>query len=93
MAVGDAASRTGLARGDEMLLRYRYNDGSIQAALPLRVVLDEPNVTVAWLAPATPIMYCATGDGHDPRESPIDQRFHQPLSTSRQVWNGPGVWR
>jgi len=32
-----------------MLLRYRYNDGSMQAALPLRVVLDEPDLTVGWL--------------------------------------------
>jgi len=33
-----------LQYGDELLLRYLDNDGSIQAAMPMRVVLDEPDV-------------------------------------------------
>lgn len=33
--------------------------------MPMRVVLDEPDLTVAWLAPATPIMYWATAAGRD----------------------------
>lgn len=83
----------GLQYGDELLLRYFYNDGSIQAAVPLRVVLDEPDLTVTWLAPATPIMYWATADGRDPRQSLLDQRFRQPLTTAPRTWRGPGVLR
>lgn len=56
-----------MRRGDEILLRYLYADGSVQAALALRVVVDQPEFLVAWLAPKTPIMYWATADGLDPR--------------------------
>ena len=80
----------GLQHGDELLLRYLYNDGSIQAAMPMRVVLDEPDLTVAWLAPATPIKHWSTADGRDPRHSPLDQRFRQPLITTPRTWRGPG---
>ena len=83
----------GLQHGDELLLRYLYNDGSIQAAMPMRVVLDEPDLMVAWLAPATPIKHWATADGRDPRHSPLDQRFRQPLITTPRTWRGPGVLR
>lgn len=82
-----------LTWGDELLLRYRYNDGSVQAAMPMRVVLDDPELTVAWLAPSTPIMYWATADGRDPRETALDQRFSQPLSTAPRTWQGNGVLR
>lgn len=80
-----------LQRGDELLLRYLYNDGSVQAALPMRVISDEPDLTVAWLAPATPIMYWADAEGRDPRDTPLDQRFHQRLTTAPRMWTGEGV--
>lgn len=85
--------RLGLRRGEELLLRYRYNDRSIQAAIPMRVVLDDPELTVAWLAPETPIMYWATMEGRDPREVPLNQRFAQALSTAARTWRGNGVLR
>ncbi len=79
--------------GEEILLRYLYANGSVQAALPLRVVVDEPELLVAWLAPATPIMYWSTVDGLDPRDVPLDVRFRQELTTAARVWQGPGVLR
>ena len=83
----------GLQPGNELLLRYLYNDGSVQAAMPMRVVLDDRDLTVAWLAPATPIMYWASNAGGDPRESPLNERFKQPLTTAARSWTGPGVLR
>lgn len=83
----------GLARGDELLLRYLYNDGTVQAALPMRVVVDSVDLTVAWLAPRTPIMYWATADGGDPRQTPLAARFEQRLTTAPRVWEGSGVLR
>jgi hypothetical protein len=53
--------------------------------MPMRVVLDEPDLTVAWLAPATLIMYWPTAAGRDPRQSPLDQRFRQPLTKNTNV--------
>lgn len=93
MTGNSATVRQPLRRGDQMLLRYLYNDGSVQAALPLRVVTDEPELVVGWLAPATPIMYWATADGRDPRRVPIARRFRQELTTAARTWQGPGVLR
>lgn len=78
---------------ESVLLRYLYNDSSLQAAMPLRVIADEPRYLVGWLGPSTPIMYWATADGRDPREVPLGQRFHQPLTTAARRWQGPGVLR
>ena len=64
-----------LAPGDELLLRYLYNDGSLQVAMPLRVLRDTPELTVGWLAPGTPVVYRATADGTGPRETPLGRRF------------------
>jgi len=82
-----------LSFGDEVLLRYRYQDGSFQAALPMRVVLDGSDRLVTWLAPGTPIMYWALSDGRDPRGVPLGQRFDQKLTTEPRTWQGNGVLR
>lgn len=37
------------ARGNDLLLRYLYNDGTLQAALPLRGILD--TVLDLWIGP------------------------------------------
>lgn len=82
-----------LSPGDELLLRYRYNDGSLQAALPMRVVLDSADQLVTWLMPGTPIMYWALADGRDPRTVPLVRRFRQPLTTAPRSWQGNGTLR
>lgn len=88
-----AQADVGLKPGDELQLRYLYNDGTVQAALPMRVVADTEHATVAWLAPRTPILYWATADGSDPRDTPLARRFRQPLTTAPRVWEGAGVLR
>jgi hypothetical protein len=82
-----------LAWGDELLLRYRYRDGSWQAALPLRVVEDTPARVVGWLAEGTDIMYWALADGADPRSVPLEERFTGELTTARRTWEGGGILR
>ena len=77
--------------GQEVLLRYRYPDGSVQAALPMRVVEHTEDLLVAWLAPGTPIMYWATEDGRDPRAVPLERRFLGRLGTAPRRWEGGGA--
>jgi hypothetical protein len=76
-----------------VLLRYRYPDGRLQAALPMRVVEDRADRLVAWLAPRTEIMYWALPDGRDPRVVPLGERFRTPLTTAARRWHGAGVLR
>lgn len=78
---------------DRWLLRYRYLDGTLQAVLPLRVVLRAVGRRVAWLAPGSEISYWALEDGRDPRSVPLDLRFTGRLTTARRRWQGPGVLR
>lgn len=80
-----------LPRGATTLLRYRYPDGSVQAALPMRVVHHEADLLVSWLAPGTSVMYWATREGLDPRARPIEQRFEEQLTTSQRIWTGTGA--
>lgn len=80
-----------LAAGEACLLRYRYPDGRVQAALPMRIVEDTAERTVAWLAPNTPISYWATADGGDPRALALSERFQRPLGTAPRRWRGGGV--
>lgn len=81
------------AFGDALLLRYLYRDGTVQAALPIRVVEDSPGRIVAWLADGTDIMYWALADGVDPRSVPLEDRFSRGLTTAPRKWTGGGVLR
>jgi hypothetical protein len=76
-----------------VLLRYQYLDGSYQAALPMRVVSDDGDRVVAWLAPDTEIMYWALPGGGDPRSVPLGVRFTSRLTTAPRRWQGGGVLR
>jgi hypothetical protein len=82
-----------LVWGDELLLRYRYRDGSWQAALPLRLVEDNPTRVVGWLAEGTEITYWALEDRADPRSVPLEERFTRALTTAVRTWEGGGVLR
>ena len=82
-----------LPYGAQVVLRYRYPDGRLQAALPMRVVEDRADRLVAWLAPQTEIMYWALADGRDPRLVPLAERFRMPLTTAPRRWQGTGVLR
>ncbi len=65
----------------------------MQAALPMRVVRDDPRQLVAWLTPGSSIMYWALQDGRDPRSVPLAERFQHRLTTSPRTWRGSGVLR
>lgn len=93
MTTGDGTTGSLGSRPRQMLLRYRYPDGRLQAALPMYVVQDSADVVVGWLPTGTEIMYWATDDGADPRGVPLDERFHRRLGTARQSWRGGGVLR
>ena len=76
-----------------LLLRYFYEAGGVQAALPMRAVEDSGSRVVGWLASQTEIMHWATSNGEDPRSVPLERRFTEPLATAPRVWQGPGVLR
>lgn len=74
------------------LLRYRYLDGSIQAAYPMWVLEQDSEQLVGWTPEDTEIMYWTGPDGTDPRSVPLTRRFDR-LTTGRASWRGPGVLR
>jgi Protein of unknown function (DUF402) len=76
-----------------VLLRYQYHDGTQQAAFPMRVVSDDGERVVAWLAPGTEIMYWALPGGADPRSLPLEVRFTAQLTSAPRRWQGGGVLR
>jgi hypothetical protein len=79
--------------GDQLLLRYFYENGGHQAALPVRVVEDSADRLGLWLADGTEIMYWATHDGRDLRSLPLTELFATPLATAPRHWTGGGVLR
>lgn len=77
----------------EVLLRYRYPDGRLQAALPLHVVEDREDRVVGWMPVGTEISYWAAENGSDPRTIPLEDRFVGRLGTAPRTWTGGGVLR
>ena len=78
---------------EHALLRYRYPDSRLQAALPMHVVEKSSETLVGWLSAGTEISYWATADGADPRTVRLDDRFRQHLGTAVRRWEGNGVLR
>jgi uncharacterized protein len=79
--------------GDEMLLRYLEEPGTVLGAFPVRVVEDTGARVVAWLAPGTTVRYCSTMDGTDPRLVPLEERYRSPHGSAERHWYGNGVLR
>jgi hypothetical protein len=79
--------------GQVVSLRYLYQDGSVQAVLPMRTVSDDGRTYVGFTPPGTEIMYWALEDGTDPRSVPLTERFRRRLTTAPRVWVGNGVLR
>ncbi|MGH3329335.1 MAG: DUF402 domain-containing protein [Streptomycetales bacterium] len=76
--------------GDQILWRYCLN-GEVRDARPVTVVADTPELTVAWLAPDTPIRRPVLADGSAIRSAPLSQRFLRGWSTTQTTWHGPGI--
>jgi hypothetical protein len=78
---------------DVTLLRYRYPDGRLQAAFPLRRIDETTDRLVGWLPVGSEIAYWSTETGDDPRKVPLAERFRQCLGYSRRTWTGGSVLR
>jgi predicted RNA-binding protein associated with RNAse of E/G family len=79
--------------GEHILVRYFGSDGRQQMTLPMRVVEDRGDRTVAWLSAGSEITYWTTPEGRDPRSYPLNELFQQTLIAKRRRWIGPGVLR
>ena len=79
--------------GRVVSLRYFYQDGSVQAVLPMRTISDDGMTFVGYMPAGTQIMYWSLEDGTDPRAVPLAERFLRPLTTAPRVWEGNGVLR
>lgn len=80
--------------------RYRYpawQPGAPEHVFPMRIVRDNADGVVGWLAPATPRLELRDPDGAGPRDVPLDRRFrperHARAVSARVSWRGPGVLR
>lgn len=78
---------------DVTLLRYRYPDGRLQAAFPLRRIEETAERFVGWLPVGSEIAYWSTEAGDDPRVIPLAERFQQRLEYSQRTWTGGSVLR
>ncbi len=83
-----------MSEGEErLLLRYRYPNGRLQAAMPMWSVADDTGRRLGWLPVGSEVSYWATPDGKDPRTVPLDRRFTDDLTTSTRTWSGTDVLR
>ena len=72
--------------GTHIWWRYR------REVRPVRVVRDDDDGLVAWLAPRTPVVRSVLIDGRDIRSIPLGpERFAAPRRSKRDVWRGPGI--
>lgn len=76
--------------GEQVLWRFVSPSG-LEAARPVTVVRDAPDLSAFWLAPGTPILRSALSDGTDVRTVPLERRFVEPWATSESCWTGTGV--
>jgi len=83
--------RYGTRDASTFLLRYRYADGRLQAALPLHTVERISARTVGWLLVDSDISWWCTAEGADPRSVPVESRFAGGLGTARRRWEGGHV--
>jgi len=59
--------------------------------MPVRVVRDDADGLVAWLAPGSPRLVPKLPDGRELRSLPLSELFHAPRVQGRASWRGPGV--
>lgn len=81
-------------RGDVILWRYqRKVRGYVgpETVRPMRVVRDDADALVAWLAPDTPVLRPVLADGRELRSVPAHQMFGSGRAVGRSRWQGTGV--
>ena len=57
----------------------------------MRVVRDDEDSLVAWLAPGTPVLRPVLADGRELRDAPPAQMFVAPRAVGRSAWRGAGI--
>jgi len=78
----------------EVLWRYQRPGSSTESLRPMRVVRDDGDGLVAWLAPGTPVLRPVLRDGADLRSVPLEERFdvaRHGRATRLDTWQGQGI--
>ena len=82
------------APGGTVLWRYTNPRHPTETVRPVRVVRDDADGLVAWLAAGTALLRPVLADGRDLREVPVAERFdvHVHGRANRlDVWHGHGI--
>lgn len=80
--------------GREVLRRFRRPDSLAEGVQPCRVVRDDEQGLVLWLAPGTQVLRAVLADGRDIRDVPMTQRFdyyRHGRATRPDTWRGQGI--
>ncbi len=73
--------------GTVIMWRYQWD------AQPVRVVRDDEDGLVAWLAPGSPRLAVAPVDGRQARDRPAVERFDVARRFEVTTWQGAGILR
>jgi Protein of unknown function (DUF402) len=65
--------------------------GQPEGIRPMRVIQDDADRLVAWMAPGTPIVRPVRPDGSDPRTAGLDQLFLGERKSLRGSWRGKAL--
>lgn len=80
--------------GSVILWRYRrIVPGSVgpETIRPVRVVSDDADALVTWLAPGTPLLRPVLPDGRELRSVPAKEMFRAERALRRDRWEGSGI--
>ena len=80
--------------GETIVWRYTNPRHTTETVRPVRVVRDDADGLVAWLAGGTPLLRPVLADGSDLRAVPVAERFdvHVHGRANRlDVWHGHGI--
>lgn len=74
-----------------MVVRYRSMSGGYEGGLPLRVIADDGEQVVAYIAEGTETSAPVLEDGRGLRDVPLEERWDYPRSSVRRPWRGTDV--
>jgi hypothetical protein len=80
--------------GETILWRYINPRHPTETVRPMRVVRDDAEGLVAWLAAGTPLLRPVLADGSDLRSVPVAERFdadRHGRANRLDVWHGHGI--
>ena len=80
--------------GETILWRYTRPRHPSESLRPMRVVRDDSDGLVAWLAPGTPLLRPVLADGRELRSAPVAERFdvdRHGRANRLDSWHGHGI--